>query len=79
MLYKRRRWIQPAEAARLLGLSPHYFKRLIYQERIHGFTIETRVSSNGRTFHWFALDEIMGVTDGADLSRRMKDLRDPDN
>jgi len=79
MLFEGRRWIQPAEAAKLLGLSPHYFKRLLYEDRIDGFTIETRVSRNGRVFHWIPLDEVMRATDGADLSRRMRGSRDSED
>ena len=79
MLYKGRRWIQPAEAARLLGLSPHYFKKLLYADRIDGFAVERRISRNGRVFHWLRLDEVMRATDGADLSRRMRGSRDSDD
>ena len=79
MFFRGRRWCQPAEAAKLLGLSPAYLKRLIYEGRLHGFTIEERASSNGRTFHWLALDEVMAATNGANLSPRLRDLIDPDD
>jgi hypothetical protein len=79
MLYQGRRWIQPAEAARLLGISPHTLKRLIYQGRVDGFTIEERPTVNGKTFHWLALDEVMAATNGADLSLRLRKSKDSDD
>ena len=77
VLFKGRRWIQPAEAAKLLGMSPHYFKKLLYRGEVHGFTILERCSVGDRIFHWFALDEVMAATNGADLSRRMRTDEDP--
>ena len=79
MLYKGRRWIQPAEAARLLGLSPHYFKKLLYADRIDGFAVERRISGNGQVFHWLRLNEVMRATDGAELSRRLGHSSDPND
>ena len=79
VLFQGRRWVQLGEAAKLLCLSPAYLKRLVYQDRIDGFTVERRNRGNGRTFHSRALDEVMRAMDGADLSRRLRESRDPDD
>ena len=69
MLHKGRRWVQPAKAARILGMSPHYLKKLIYNGEIDGFEVLKRESENGKVYHWLALDEILRATNGVDLSR----------
>ena len=69
MLHKGRRWVQPAKAARILGMSPHYLKKLIYNGEIDGFEVLKRKSENGKVYHWLALDEILRATNGVDLSR----------
>jgi hypothetical protein len=62
MLHDGRRWVQPAKAAEILGMSPSYLKKLLGRGEVDGFHIMERKSENDRVFRWFDLDELLMLT-----------------
>jgi len=62
MLHDGRRWVQPAKAAEILGMSPSYLKKLLGRGEVGGFEILERKAANDRVFRWFDLDALLTLT-----------------
>ena len=78
MLHDGRRWVQPAKAAEILGMSPSYLKKLLGQGKVDGFHILERKSENGRVFRWFDLDELLRLTGKTEESLAGEKDADPE-